>query len=233
MGRSTVDDQWIAGRMGFEQEEQTEFWDEDAMDFGEGAVRRAQTVPFTVDSNTLRVAFQLRGSVVRPGTFRGAFQRLLNEASPYWQWAVRLEGVSQPPWDEWIGTVDRLTSLKIHMERPNPRYRREQVRELFEKTKAAAIEIALEAEPDGALGTDEELIEAALEHAQDYGRVTATGVVLRDGKALREPWRSSAEGAVAKTSVAANPETGEALPAAMRDALEQDDGDDGTGERAD
>ena len=220
MGKWERGGRWITGRMGFEFEQDQEMWDEKERDFVERAVRFAQTVPFAVDTERMRVAFQLRARTVRPGTFRGNFQALLNEASPFMEWRVVLEGVAQPEWDRWLESVSRLVKLKIHMERPNPRYRGRQVKDVFEASKAAAVDLMLEAPEDGSLDPNAPgFVRQAIEHAEVYGEFDAVAERVERGRTVREPWRSNLEGAVEKKVVAADPETGEVTPERLREAL--------------
>lgn len=213
MGQWHRDGRWIVGRIGFEQEGQAELWDDERKDFVERALMLAQTVPFAIDVTNMRVAFQLRRQIVRPGTFRGNFQALLNEVSPYRYWIVRLEGVVQPEWPRWVESVDRLVELRIHMERPNPRYRGEQVQEVFERSKAAAVDLVLRAPEDASLDPDgPDFVRQAIEHAEEYGNYSATGTSLRDDRMEEEKWRSTLEGEVEKKESSSGSGNGRGAP---------------------
>lgn len=219
MARFSREDGWIHGRIGFERADQGPMWNEAEQDFVEATVLQAQAVPFVIDVPTMRMAFQLRGTTIKPGTFRGNFQGLLNEARPSYRWVVRLEGVQQPPWEEWREIVSRVIELRVHMEKPNPRYPGREVENLFEQSKAAAADLVLKAPENGDINLDAEFVLQAIQLAQEHGRIAATGVVEEEGQLRKEPWRSTLEGAVATESVRANPETGEALPEGLREAL--------------
>lgn len=79
------------GRIGFvrENDVSTVTWDDHAQDFVRHGVPGGVIVPFAVALDSSVVAFQLRSGVVRPTTFTGALQSLLNEASQAYSWEVR------------------------------------------------------------------------------------------------------------------------------------------------
>jgi hypothetical protein len=222
IARWTREDDHIIGRIGFEPVgRQGELWDERAKDFREQEIRVAATTSrFVVDLNTFRVAFQLRGNVIKPGTFRGNFQALLNEAAD-WGWRVRLLGIDQPPWEDWREEVTRVVKLAISMRLPNPRFPGQHVEELFDRTKAAAIKLALDA-PDGeSINIDDELVLEAIELAKDYGNIDAVGErTTVAGEPEEVPWTDRAEGKAAKARVPADV-NGEPLAEAMRTELQE------------
>jgi hypothetical protein len=222
MGQATESDNFISGRIGFDQVGKTQRWDNEKKDFVDAQIRAGQTMPFTIDVPTMRLAFQLRGENVKPGTFRSNFEALLNVTGPY-QWRVRWEGIQQPPWEEWLEQV-RVEKVDIHMRRPNPRYPGEKVEHLFENAKLAAADLVLEAREDEEINLDEEFVKQAIELATDYGRITAKGV--RTDAARPDTWNSDREGQVKKTTAPADSITGEVWPEELRKALEPlDDGE--------
>jgi hypothetical protein len=201
--RHTTQDEWIFGRLGFEPAGATDavgVWDEEAKDYRR--INPGQLVRYAIDLEARRVAFELRSAVVRPGTFQGNFQALLNLGAVH-HWRVALEGVSQPPWEEWRESISRLTSLTIRMKRPNPRYPGELVEHMFEDAKLAAA--TLGAKGDNIDMEDSELLSQAFALAQDYGSISAKGVV--GPEATKDEWRSAEEGRVEQERVYRDPDT--------------------------
>ena len=82
MGQIRRDTSWISGRIGYETlGGPAHLWNEDLQDFEEVSLLEGRTSPFSVHLPTRHVAFQLRMPQIKPRTFTGAFQSLLNEAS--------------------------------------------------------------------------------------------------------------------------------------------------------
>jgi hypothetical protein len=176
MGRWREEDGFIYGRIGFQFPSRTEIFNEEEADFEEAAFTEGATSPFVVDLNTQRTAFQLRGKVIRPQTFAGALQALLNEASLFEQWRVRPE-TFRIGWMEWVESVDRIAELRIRLDRPNPHYGdRERVEQLIEDTNARMVELTFSAREEGAgIDISDVLIAESLEHAATHGRWIAEG----------------------------------------------------------
>lgn len=223
MAQHRTEDGFIVGRIGFERSGQP-VWNEEEKDFdvgwGGGATSR-----FVINTETFKVAFQLRTGLIAPGTFRYNFQALLNEETP-WQWRVVLQGVAQPPWEDWRDEVDRVTKLTIKMVRPNPVFPGDQVEQLFQGAKLQAVNMAMTAPPDEGINLDDEFIEQAIELAKDHGSYKAEGVRVEDGQEFDEGWNSAAEGQAEKKRVPADPETG--IP--PDDVLKEEAADDGASE---
>jgi hypothetical protein len=223
MTRHTTDDGWIFGRIGFENPATGEIgvWDEATKDYR--SIQPGQIVRYAIDVGARRVGFELKSGVVRPGTFQGNFQALLNRESPY-RWRVHLEGVAQPPWEEWRAWISRLTKVSLKMERPNPRYPGELVEHMFEDAKLAAATIG--ASGDDIDIDDSELLRQAFALAQTHGHIRAEGVVGPEAK--KEEWRSEEEGAVERDTAKRDPDTQEIPPDEFKRVLqkrrEQDSG---------
>jgi hypothetical protein len=188
---------WIAGRLAFEAAgEESGIWDEESKDVRmiDTLGTAVQVVPFVIDTQEHRAAFELRAQTVRPGTFQGNFQALLQKASNL-PWRVTLEGVKQPPWEQWRGHVERLVAVWITIQPPNPHSPMEELEEVFDK--------GVETATISALGDDidlegSELLEAAFGHASDYGKITAHGIVTEGTTRRKEEWQSKEEGGVRK-----------------------------------
>lgn len=211
-----IDGGWISGRIGFEYPSSSVgVWDEQRKDYR--SIRPAQVTRYVIDTKTRRVAFELKSSTIKPWTFQGNFQALLNQDSGY-QWRVTLEGLTQPSWEEWEESVSRITDIRIKMERPNPRYPGKEVERLFEDAKLSAATLA--AKGDDIDMTDSELIKEAFEHARrGYGSITAKGVSGPDAK--KEEWRSEDEGEADREQAARDPVTDEVPPESLRHLIEQ------------
>ncbi len=207
---------WITGRVGFEHPgTEAGVWDEQRKDYRD--VNAAQLTRYMIDTGTGRVAFELKSSVIKPWTFQGNFQALLNADSGY-QWRVTLEGIDQPPWEEWRESVDRITNLRIKLVPPNPRYRGKEVEELIEGAKLSAATIAVQGEDIDP--SESELLEESIQHYQaGYGSLTAKAVTGSDDKKVE--WRSEEEGNVARERAMRDPETHEVPPSELERLLKK------------
>ena len=219
--RSDTSPNVILGRMGFESSDQLNtVWDDQRKDFVVSHPRIGQTSQFAIDSVSLHIAFQLRGQIIRPWTFTTNFIALLREASNY-GWTIRLEGVQQPPWDDWKAEQLRITALDVRMDYPNPRFNDERIDRLFTETKAAAVELALK-NPEGIDIDSYDFIAHAIEHAANYGTYKATGVIEEEGEQVKDTWKLSTEGDARKVEVPQDPTTREIEPQNLVAALESD-----------
>jgi hypothetical protein len=236
LGRWSEEDGVILGRIGFEDEPGvTEIWSDELKDFREQMLPAGVTSPFAIRVKDLQIAFQLRPGKIRPTTFTGAFQGLLNEASEFWRWRVERD-VLEVPWEDWLRRVKRVTELSVTLYRPNPNYRdRDRVEELIEGVRARVFTGTWRARPDDPQGIDltEEVIREAIEHAEEHGRWAAEGEVdpeadtegLRVDLGGRVRWRSDETAWTPQAEVPADPMTGEARGDALRDELEVDEDD--------
>lgn len=216
LSQHTTDGDWISGRIGFENPASSVgVWNEQSKDFL--PIRPAQVTRYVIDTNSGRVAFELKSSTIKAWTFQGNFQALLNQGSGY-RWSVSLEGVSQPSWEEWERSVSRITELRIKMVRPNPRYPGKEVEDMFESAKLAAATIV--AQGDNIELTESELLKESFEHAKrGYGSITAKGIAGDDGK--KEEWRSEAEGEAERATAERDPATQEVPSDAIRKLVEE------------
>ena len=139
----------IAGRIGFDSVGETETWDQELRDTSQlPRDAGSELRPFAINTTTesLEFAFQLRGQVIKPNTFRGNFQALLREASGY-PWIVKLTGVEQDPLDLWLQT-SRTTSPEsnCNFTDPNPRYPGKLLEDFFEASKLGAARVVARAQ---------------------------------------------------------------------------------------
>jgi hypothetical protein len=121
MGQWQELDGLLYGRIGFEAPAMTEVWNDEIADFEEAAFHGGTTAPFVIDLSDQRVAFQVRPGVIRPTTFTGALQALLNTTSVLARWRVHPD-TYEVDWPTWLRSVDRVLQLRIRVERPNPHY---------------------------------------------------------------------------------------------------------------
>jgi hypothetical protein len=219
MGRWQEEDGLILGRIGFQSPSTTELFNEEVSDFVEEAFTQGATSPFVIDPSSQRIVFQVRSGVIRPHSFTGALQALLNEASEFERWRVRPE-TYEVDWETWVNSVDRIAQLRIRLERPNPHYaERERVERLIEETNARIAELVLTAEQQGeGIDISDEFIVEAIEHARTYGRWSA------EGERAGEPtmrWTSDETVATPERTIEADPTTHEARFEGMARELQQ------------
>jgi hypothetical protein len=207
---------WITGRVGFEPPgNEAGVWDEQKKDYRD--VSAAQLTRYMIDVKTRRVAFELKSSTIKAWTFQGNFQALLNVDNGY-PWRVTLEGISQPPWEEWQESVSRITNIRVKLVRPNPRYPGKEVEELIEGAKLSAATLAVQGEDIEI--SESELLEESIKHYQaGYGSLTAKAVTGTGDKKVE--WRSEEESNVARERALRDPETNEVPSSELRHLLEE------------
>ncbi len=209
------------GRIGFQSAGSVaEIWDDTKGDFVAIHPPTGQTTPYAIDMGTMRMVFQLRGQTIKPNTFRGNFQGLLREASHH-MWLVRLEGIHQSPWEEWLTEIDRLVELRITMKRPNPRYPGKLLEDYLEGAKLAATTIIAMAREGESIDIESSaFLQQALQLAENYGSYRAVGVVESEGESLKQSWSSSLEGQAQTVVVDQDPQSREVNSATLDRALE-------------
>lgn len=221
---STRKSNYIVGRIGFQMPGSTEeLWDEESKDFVGTRLVLGTTSPFVIDLSNMRVAYQLRGGRIRPQTFIGNFQALLNGAAAgRWYWRVSPEVVGIT-WPAWVEDVPRVSELRVRIERPNPNYKgRKRVEGLVEGAAAEVVTLAIRAREDapGGVNVDDAFVAEAIEQAADSGKYSARGVQEIEGRPVPVQWRSEVEGASIQREVPVDPETREADPSTLQRELE-------------
>jgi hypothetical protein len=212
----TTVDGWMSGRLGFDSQVSAGLWNEPRKDYDR--IHPSQITPWVIETTTGRVAFELKAGSIKPESFRGTFQALLNEGATIFRWRVSLEEQSYPSWEEWTESVSRITNLRVKMTVPNPRYRGELVEHLFDDAKLSAATLAVQG--DDIDLDDSELLVQSIEHAQrGYGRIRAKGVSGPDAE--RREWRSEEHGAPAREEAPRDPETMEVPAGSLRKLLER------------
>jgi len=165
----------------------------------------------------MRVVFQLRPGAIRPRSFTGALQALMNAASPTERWRVYQE-TDLVSFDNWRLSVDRVVRFRARLERPNPHYAdRGRVRDLVEGANARMAEVAWTAAPEDPQGLDtqDSLMREAIEHARNHGRARAVG----ERRGAPTTWDSTIEGSSETRVVLADVETREVHPTDLRAQL--------------
>jgi len=212
LGQWDEDREFLAGRIGFQAAGGVaEIWDEQATDFKEQELPAGTTSPFVVELGSLRIAFQLRPGVIARGSFSGALQGLLNEASAFDRWQVEPE-FQRVSWDEWTASVTRITRFEVRLDRPNPNYHgRDHVEEMIEGVGSRTVRVIHEADLETleGLDVDDDFITEAIDHAGEYGSWRAVGETEVAGETERVQWRSEAQGVAPERQIEADPRTRE------------------------
>ncbi len=141
----------------------------------------------------------------------------MNEASPEDRWRVSQE-VESVSFEEWVKTVDRVLSLRVRVERPNPHYGdRDNVKQLIEGANARMADIAWTADPEALDGLDvnEPFVREAIAHASKNGSYAAKG----ESADKPTSWGSDQEAAAEQRVVEADPMTREVSAASLRKEL--------------
>jgi hypothetical protein len=224
MGQWSFEDGYAVGRIGYERPgEVAELWDERINDFARTTLPEGVTSPFVVSMEQMIVAFQLRAGRIKPTSFTGAFQALLNDAT-WADWRVRplVRGVN---WEIWRESVDRVERVEVVLPRPNPNYRgREHIEQLIEGAHARRTRIVWEASEEdlAGLNLDDAFVRESIEHALDEdAKLRVSGVEETDVGPRQTQWRSEVEGVPQEGQAEVNPETGEAEPEALRREVDE------------
>lgn len=206
LGQTTESDGVIFGRLGFERASSGTRFDRETRDFV--TERRADGTysVFGIAVAEMRVAFQTHGQTIKPQSFVGALQALLNESSPTERWRVEREYTPQT-WQTWLADVERIDKIKVRVRRPNPDYQgRSKVEGLLEGLNAEVAELQAKADADDPQGIDprDDLLTQLIGHAESYGAVDARGE-----DAAGRPLQLNTERHVNEAEVEVDPETGE------------------------
>ena len=181
-----------------------EVWDHEANEFKPASIEGGFATPYLLNHSTGLVVFQTRGSRIKAQSFVNALEHLLNAGSVS-SWDVTL-AEREMPWEEFVATVDRIERLSIRVDSPNPRFRTQLAERLVADTASASATLSMRADETGSIDTESEVVEALMEHAEDYGETTARGTTGRGG---RVRWKSKRQRAQVTTRAPADPESGE------------------------
>ncbi len=181
---------WVTGRLGFLDPTVTSGIDysEDTRDFVEiEEQHRGGTFSnFAIHIPSQYIIFELKPkpNEILPNSFVNALKAILSKDI-----LARLTAemvFDSGKLDEWLGSVDKVTQIKIDLRRPNPDFsdRPDSVKQILENTNAAKVRIEARSGDDGLEVQDSDLHEYA-EYAEEegYGSIKATGD--RAGKTAR------------------------------------------------
>lgn len=228
VGPTDLEDGVLSGRIGYQGEDGTaEIWDDAAQDFVETAVPQGLTAPFAIDLDTLSVAVQPRGGLIKVQSLVNAFERLLSVDPEKW----KLVGFHTPTsLEDWKASVDRVVSVKFVVKVPNPNYHgADNVEELIELF--AAQNVSLEAQNPKGVDLSSPFVAETEQHiARGYGEAEYRGKSKTDG---RETVYSTAVGSEEQYEESAvDPSTGEVPTDNLRQILAAE-GDNGQDDRQD
>lgn len=219
VGQTGVTAGVLSGRIGFRGAEGVaEIWDEAAQDFTAVAVPAGLTAPFAVRLDSLRLAVQTRGSDIKLNGLVGAFQALLSGEGERWQ--VR-SPTREMSFAEWRASVDRVTSVRFKVRKPNPHYQgTPDLEAMIEQAEArlATLELA----SDEGLDTAAPFIAQSQRHVErGYGEAVYHGV-REETSAAGETVYNSALGAEEVAHEVDVDEHGEASQASLTETLIRD-----------
>lgn len=177
LGQISEIDGVITGKLGFESRATGSRFDAELRDFVVDDHEVGTYSVFAISLEQMRVAFQTHGAVIKPQSFAGALQALLNQTTPTERWRVEREQ-TELSWEQWIARARRIDRVRVKVERPNPNYHgRRRVEGLVEGLNAEIAELAARADPEDPQGLDrhDSLLEELIGHAESYGSVEAQG----------------------------------------------------------
>lgn len=208
----------VNGKIGFERTGSGSRFDREVNDFVNQAREDGTYSLFAIEVDTLRVAFQTRSQTIKPQSFVGALQALLNHASPTERWRVEHDRTDEE-FTEWLARVARIERVRVKVRRPNPRYRHDKVETLIEGLNADTAELKAKAAPDDPQGIDrnDDLLQQLIGHADRYGSVDARGV---DQEGHRVEYHSSRK--TEEVEVEVDPETKDVPLETLRHYLKDD-----------
>lgn len=222
LGQVVDEEDVIFGKLGFERMATGSRFDTEAQDFVTQQREDGTYSLFAIDVNGLRVAFQTRGQTIKPQSFVGALQALLNTASPTERWRVEHDRTEEQ-FASWLGRVRRIERVKVRVERPNPNYHgRDKVESIIEGLNAEVAELSAKADPDDPQGLDrqDDLLQQLVGHADRYGSVDARG---EDDEGQRVEYHSGRK--TDEVEVEVDPKTRDVSRETLREHLKpQEDG---------
>ncbi|PGH41290.1 hypothetical protein COO58_25995 [Micromonospora sp. WMMA1996] len=215
MGRTSVRDGIVYGRLGFEKQVDVDLWDDRSQDFTPSAVAEGMAAPFALRLADLMVVFQIRRDI-RVMSFTGALRSILRNATTD-EWDVRsLTGETR--FSDWRQTVDVVTRVRFRFEDgPTVPPRVDGLLHLLRQANGDLATLDLR----GRVGIDSDcpLVKELLAHAEKgRGELTARGRRADDGDAERV-WASTLGGETVLNDVPVDTVTGEADHHALLDQI--------------
>ena len=219
VGRTSIEDRILFGRLGYEGSAAADLWDEESKDFRETRTPSGVVAPFVISLASFLVVFQTRSSYIQVTSFTGALQGILRDASSQ-DWRVETAR-HEITFSQWRTTVERVTQMRFNVEPPNPNYQdRPDLERLIEGASLSSAEIVLRS--DQGVVTDADIVTQLLDHVErGYGRDVAVGERTVADEVVESVYSSELGGETEVTVVPANPETGEVEPEILRRELER------------
>lgn len=181
LSQPTTEDEWVAGRLGFLEPTVTPgiTYSEDDQDFIELEEQHAGGTfsNFAIHIPSQYIIFELKPkpNEIRPNSFVGALKAILHQDN-FERLTAELI-FDSAKLNEWLDSVDKVSSIKIALRRPNPDYtgRPEAIKRILEETNASKVKIEAESEEDGLEVQNSELHDYADYAEEGYGSISATG----------------------------------------------------------
>ncbi len=217
IGQVDSADDILSGRIGFVGDDTTDIWDSATQDFLEVGVPSGTTSPFAIDLRTLQATMQSRTGQIRIQSLIGAFEALLADAG--YKWKIR--GLRREmSLSEWKQSVDRVTSIKFVIRKPNPHYHgAKNLEALMTELETEAIKLEAIAEVSGVNLESEFVIETEEHIERGYGEAEYKGI-KGTGSDARESVYLSAVGSEEDSEEASvDPTSGEVPTATLRSML--------------
>lgn len=179
LSQPTAEDEWVTGRLGFVEPTVTPgiTYSEEDQDFVELEEHHAggSYSNFAIHIPSQYIVFEIKKQEIRLQSFFGAFKAIL-ERDQLSRLTAELV-FDSAKLNEWLDSVDKVSSIRIALRRPNPDYtgRPESVKRILEETNASKVKIEAESEEDGLEVQNSELREYADYAEEGYGSISATG----------------------------------------------------------
>lgn len=221
VGRTSITDNILFGRLGYESSSPADLWDEESKDFNETRTPEGIAAPFAISLASFLLVFQTRSSNIQITSFTGALQGILRDASSSQDWRIEKTAQHETSFSQWRATVERVTQMRFNVEPPNPNYQdRPDLQRLIEDASLSSAEIVLRS--DQGVVTDADIVAQLLDHVdRGYGRDVVVGERTVDGEVVESVYSSELNGESEVTVVPANPDTGEVEPEILRRELER------------
>jgi len=207
----------LSGRIGFRGEGGfAELWDEATSDFVEYAIPNGLTAPFAIDLEMLTGLMQVRPPLIRVNSLIGAFEKLLADSDG--RWLIR-GAARETSLDEWKSSVAKVTSVRMTVRIPNPEWQgAPDLKDILENAEADVVNMEMQSE--AGLNLDSPFVAQTQHHIdRGYGEARYVGVT-HDVSGAHETVYSTRFGSEeVSDEVAADQQTGEVPPEALRERL--------------
>lgn len=182
LSQPITEDEWVTGRLGFVEPTVTPgiTYSEEDQDFVELEEHHegGSYSNFAIHIPSQYIVFEIKTQEIRLQSFFGAFKAIL-EKDQLSRLTAELV-FDSAKLNEWLDSVDKVSSIKISLRRPNPDYtgRPEAIRRILEETNASKVKIEAESEEDGLEVQNSELREYA--DSPKKGMVLSVRLVIKE-----------------------------------------------------